>query len=103
MHAGGIIEIGFQEGEDLRLVVGRKRLLGIGAFDKGRPQIRGRRAAARSAPVRLFPGPLRPRARYPSGARIDLDAVRGPYLAAVRGLFERALAGRREAALLDVG
>jgi hypothetical protein len=33
------------------------------------------------------------------GARIDLDAVRGPYLAAVRGLFERALAGRREAAL----
>jgi hypothetical protein len=33
------------------------------------------------------------------GARIDLEAVRGPYLAAVRGLFERALAGRREAAL----
>jgi len=33
------------------------------------------------------------------GARIDLEAVRGPYLAAVRGMFERALAGRREAAL----
>jgi alpha-amylase/alpha-mannosidase (GH57 family) len=33
------------------------------------------------------------------GARIDLEAIRGPYLAAVRGLFERALAGRREAAL----
>jgi alpha-amylase/alpha-mannosidase (GH57 family) len=32
------------------------------------------------------------------GARIDLSAVRGPYLAAVRGLFERGLAGRREAA-----
>ncbi len=33
------------------------------------------------------------------GARIDLSAVRGPYLAAVRGLFERGLAGRREAAV----
>ena len=33
------------------------------------------------------------------GARIDLEAVRPPFLAAVRGLFERALAGRREAAL----
>ena len=33
------------------------------------------------------------------GARIDLSAVRGPYLAAVRGLFEKTLAGRREAAL----
>jgi alpha-amylase/alpha-mannosidase (GH57 family) len=33
------------------------------------------------------------------GARIDLGAVRGPYLAAVRSLFDRALAGRREAAL----
>src|SRR6185436_15454358 len=33
------------------------------------------------------------------GARIDLAAVRGPYVAAVRGLFEKALAGRREAAL----
>ena len=33
------------------------------------------------------------------GARIDLGAVRGPYVAAMRGLFEKALAGRREAAL----
>ena len=33
------------------------------------------------------------------GARIDLEAVRGPYLAAVRNFFERALAGRKEAAL----
>ena len=33
------------------------------------------------------------------GTRIDLAAVRGPYLAAVRSLFDRALAGRREAAL----
>src|SRR4051812_113021 len=32
------------------------------------------------------------------GARIDLAAVRAPFVAAVRGLFERALAGRREAA-----
>ena len=33
------------------------------------------------------------------GARIDFEAVRGPYLAAVRGFFERGLAGRREAVL----
>jgi alpha-amylase/alpha-mannosidase (GH57 family) len=33
------------------------------------------------------------------GARIDIEAVRGPYLAAVRGLFEKGLAGRREAVL----
>src|SRR5262249_56149206 len=32
------------------------------------------------------------------GARIDLEAVRGPYLSAVRNFFERALAGRQEAA-----
>jgi len=33
------------------------------------------------------------------GARVDFEAVRPPFLAAVRGLFEKALAGRREAAL----
>lgn len=33
------------------------------------------------------------------GARIDLEAMRGPYLAAVRSLFEKGLAGRREAVL----
>ncbi|HZX94018.1 MAG TPA: DUF3536 domain-containing protein [Myxococcales bacterium] len=33
------------------------------------------------------------------GARIDLAAVGGPYLAAARALFDRALAGRKEAAL----
>ncbi|HUJ26732.1 MAG TPA: DUF3536 domain-containing protein [Myxococcales bacterium] len=32
------------------------------------------------------------------GARIDLSVVRPPFHAAVRGLFEKALAGRREAA-----
>src|SRR5207248_10273595 len=38
---------------------------------------------------------LSPLARRP-GARIDPEAVRPPFLAALRGLFERALAGRRE-------
>jgi alpha-amylase/alpha-mannosidase (GH57 family) len=33
------------------------------------------------------------------GARIDLAAVRPPFLAGIRGLFERALAGRRECAM----
>jgi len=33
------------------------------------------------------------------GARIDFEAVRPTFVAAVRGLFEKALAGRREAAL----
>src|SRR5581483_4025438 len=34
-----------------------------------------------------------------AGGRIDLEAMRGPFLAAVRTLFEKALAGRREAVL----
>ncbi len=33
------------------------------------------------------------------GARIDYEAVRGPYLTAVRSLFEKGLAGRRDAIL----
>ncbi|HTO97413.1 MAG TPA: DUF3536 domain-containing protein [Myxococcales bacterium] len=57
-----------------------------------------RLASARSDPA-LAQGELLALARlaHRLGARIDFEAVRVPYLAAVRGLFEKALAGRKEA------